>query len=106
MRLLDVVRGTHGVPQRTDRLRDRTDGLQGVNAARRTGRDGSGRVQFDVGCDVVRVSDGITGGLAMFQGELIGRVGQFAEVVDAGAGLGIGTGSHVVGNPNAADQPR
>ena len=72
----------------------------GIGTTSRARRNAAVRVQLDVGREVARVADGRTGGLALFQRELVGRRVNLAEVVDAGVGLGGGTRFHEVRNRN------
>ena len=76
----------------------------GIGAARRTRRHAVRGVQLDVGRQVGRIGDGITGLLALFQRELVGRRINLAEVVDAGIALRGGTGFHEVRNRNGRQE--
>ena len=57
-----------------------------INSTAGTRRDFPGAVQFDVRRQVVGKTDGLTIGLALLQGELIGGGINLTEVVDASIG--------------------
>jgi len=85
-------------------LRRRTQGADRVGAVRRAGRNAASRVQLDVGRQVRRKTEGVTGGLVLFERELVGGRINLAKVVDAGIGLGLGTSFHEVRNRNRRQQ--
>ena len=77
-------------------LRHRAEHSHRVGATRRARRDRAGRVQLDVRGQVGRIAERVAGAFAFFQGELVGRRVNLAEVIDTGIQLGLRTGFHEV----------
>ena len=101
-RLRQDVRRGH---RRTERAgRGRAHCGIGIRAAGRAAGNFACRVQPDVRRQVVGIADGRPGGEFRFQSELVGRRVNLAEVVDAGIGLGGGTGFHEVRNRDGGQE--
>ena len=88
--------------QRANRIR--ADNGQRVGAARRARGDGLRRIELDVGRQINGQRNACTGRFALFQGELVGRRVNLAEVVNASIGLRGGARFHEVRNRNGRQE--
>ena len=75
-----------------------------VGTIGRARRNAASGVELDVGSQVGGIVDGRTGDLALFQGPLVGRRVNLAEVVDASVGLRGGTSLHEVRNRDRREE--
>ncbi len=68
------------------------------------GRDAARFIQFDISRQIRGEVNGLTGGRAMFDGELIGRCVNLAKIIDARIGLTFGAGLDEVRNCDGRQQ--
>ena len=101
--LLDM-RWVNCCAERTKGLRNCAHGLKIVYAPGGVTGNAAGRVQLDVGRDIIRIIDHVSEMFSFFERELLDCGFNLSQIVDAGGSLRFGAGMHEAGNSDCRQQ--
>jgi len=98
------MRRIYVVAEAANGLGDCADTLQIVNAAGGATGNLIVGIQFNVGCNVIRVIEVIPDVLSLFNGDLLDCAFNLPQIIDAGGGLRFGAGMQETGNGNRCQE--